>query len=56
MWFLASGKVWVLGQLKQVVINEEDVTGLNSEPLGLVCAQNPTEHSVFHAWMSSVDI
>lgn len=39
--WLAAGKIWVLWQLKQVVINEEDVTGLNSEPSGIQLCPEP---------------
>lgn len=30
----AAVKIWVLRQLKKVVVNEEGVAGLNSEPFG----------------------
>lgn len=39
--WVSAGKIWVLWQLKQVVINEEDVTGLNSEAFGIHLCPEP---------------
>lgn len=39
--WLAAEKIRVLWQLKQMVMNEEDVTGLNSEPFGTHLCPEP---------------
>lgn len=39
--WLAAGKIWVLWQLKQMVMNEENVTELNSEPFGTHLCPEP---------------
>lgn len=39
--WLAAGKIRVLWQLKQMAMNEEDVTGLNSEPFGTHLCPEP---------------